>query len=191
MSDFSFRVDGDPVPQGSMRVVPRGKGRFNVVAQNYKELQIWRDRVRSAAEDAMGSRVAYDGPVVLELEFKLPRAKRTHVNAVHVKKPDVDKLARGVLDALSGTVYVDDRQVAKLTAEKDYAGEDGWVGVTIDGWFLLEGLVVVEGANGSAVRSPSGQPADSASPSDEDPPLLGGARGDVRGRSIFSGRDVQ
>jgi Holliday junction resolvase RusA-like endonuclease len=40
------------------------------------------------------------------------------------RKPDIDKLARGVLDALSGVLFHDDAQVIDLRVGKRYAGAD-------------------------------------------------------------------
>lgn len=36
-------------------------------------------------------------------------------------KPDLDNVAKAVLDALNGVVYEDDKQVIKLVAEKQYS----------------------------------------------------------------------
>ena len=36
-------------------------------------------------------------------------------------KPDLDNVAKAVLDALNGVVYADDKQVIKLVAEKKYS----------------------------------------------------------------------
>lgn len=47
-----------------------------------------------------------------------------------LKKPDVDNVAKIILDALNGIAYRDDKQVVELYVKKSYAGESG-VGVTI------------------------------------------------------------
>lgn len=47
-----------------------------------------------------------------------------------LKKPDVDNVAKIILDALNGIAYRDDKQVVELHVKKLYAGESG-VGVTI------------------------------------------------------------
>lgn len=47
-----------------------------------------------------------------------------------LKKPDVDNIAKIILDALNGIAYRDDKQVVTLLVKKSYAGESG-VGVTI------------------------------------------------------------
>lgn len=36
-------------------------------------------------------------------------------------KPDLDNVAKAVLDALNGVIYVDDKQVVRLVAEKKYS----------------------------------------------------------------------
>ncbi len=41
----------------------------------------------------------------------------------HTKKPDLDKLARALKDALKGVLYHDDAQVVVLLARKVYAAE--------------------------------------------------------------------
>jgi Holliday junction resolvase RusA-like endonuclease len=38
-------------------------------------------------------------------------------------KPDLDNVAKAVLDALNGVIYADDKQVIKLVAEKRYSLE--------------------------------------------------------------------
>lgn len=42
-----------------------------------------------------------------------------------VSRPDVDNLAKLVLDAMNGLVYFDDGQVARLVCEKKYSGREG------------------------------------------------------------------
>ena len=71
--------------------------------------------------------------VAVDLRFGLPRPKShfgTGRNAGRLKpsapaypgtKPDVDKLSRAVLDALTGVLWADDSQVVILSAVKVYA----------------------------------------------------------------------
>ena len=40
------------------------------------------------------------------------------------KKPDVDNIAKSILDALNGFVFKDDNQVSKISVEKRYALEE-------------------------------------------------------------------
>jgi Holliday junction resolvase RusA-like endonuclease len=60
-------------------------------------------------------------PVSVVLDFYLERPasipkKRTFI----VVKPDLDKLVRSTLDALTGTVFLDDAQVVELNVRKHY-----------------------------------------------------------------------
>ena len=47
------------------------------------------------------------------------------------KKPDIDNVAKAVLDALNGIAYIDDKQVAQLILSKRY-GETEGIRVYID-----------------------------------------------------------
>ena len=38
-----------------------------------------------------------------------------------IKKPDVDNVAKIILDSISGIVYKDDKQIVKLTVSKKYS----------------------------------------------------------------------
>jgi len=59
-------------------------------------------------------------------QFVRPKSHYTAKGALrdaaprHVGKPDIDKLCRAVLDALTGIAYADDSQVVALDASKVY-----------------------------------------------------------------------
>ena len=62
------------------------------------------------------------GPVRVHVSFYLPKPKSAPKRTIpHVKKPDIDKLMRAILDALKGVVWTDDSQVTSISATKDYA----------------------------------------------------------------------
>ncbi len=72
------------------------------------------------ADDALRNWQQIDGPVTVALEFVLPRPKsapKTRTPAA-TKRPDVDKLARAILDAITGICVADDAQVTHLCAKK-------------------------------------------------------------------------
>lgn len=58
----------------------------------------------------------WDGPIGMRISFGI----KAPLNTKHgyPKSPDLDKLVRGVLDALTGVCYVDDSQVVKIDAQK-------------------------------------------------------------------------
>lgn len=128
-----FRAIGKPEPQGSARAFVRG-GRATVTTDNPK-LHGWRDVVAWTARDAMAGRdLVEDGPVYVMATFSLSRPKSAPKRRVcPTTKPDVDKLSRGLLDALTGVCWRDDSQVVGLTVSKRYCvhGEQpgAWVRV--------------------------------------------------------------
>lgn len=114
-------VSGRPAPQGSKNYLPNGGGK-----ESSRYLAGWRADVRTAFK---GHPVPFDqaGPAYVDLQFVLQRPKnepKSRPTRPHLGKPDVDKLARGVIDALtSAGVFRDDSQVICLTAQKRYAEE--------------------------------------------------------------------
>lgn len=122
---ITFFARGHPRPQGSKRAVSRG--RKTILVEMSKKLPAWRYAVYRAADQAVrirqGDLIA--GPVVVELEFVLPRPKRTSRPDCD-GPPDLDKLCRGVFDALTmAGVIEDDSRVIRLTASKRWARESG------------------------------------------------------------------
>jgi crossover junction endodeoxyribonuclease RusA len=128
-------VRGVPAPQGSKRHVGGGR-----MIEQSKAVGPWREAVR--AETQRARQVAHTSPVVgpvkVELIFRMGRPKShfgTGRKAGNVKpgapkrpaaRPDLDKLARAVLDGLTaGGAWKDDSQVVVLVAEKLYAAGPG------------------------------------------------------------------
>lgn len=130
---IEFTVDGIPAPQGSKRPL-RNKhtGRIHMV-ESSKKLPAWRADVREAATRLMFGGGPLDGAAFVGLIFYLPRPKGhfgTGRNAGLLKpsapayptgRPDIDKLARAVLDAITGVIIRDDAQVVSVSAGKLYA----------------------------------------------------------------------
>jgi crossover junction endodeoxyribonuclease RusA len=118
--ELSFDVLGRPAPQGSKKSI--GNNRF---VEASKFLPAWRNAVKIAAEQAVivNGWARVSGPVELEVMFYLdrpssiPPSKRPQPTV----PPDVDKLIRGVGDALTGVVYDDDSQIIRVLAWKVYA----------------------------------------------------------------------
>lgn len=130
-SDYSFRVHGIPVTQGSARAfLPPGTKLPIVTHDNRAELRSWRDAVASEALRVRGGNGLLDGPVAVTLRFYLPiprsrpRRLRTHSQARKWtwpwRRPDLDKLQRAAMDALIGVLLKDDGQVVRFEARKAY-----------------------------------------------------------------------
>lgn len=130
MSVISFTVPGKPAPQGSKRHVGRG-----ILIESSREVGPWRERIALAAHNAMyvAGQPLLGGAVDVRLEFVMPRPKSTPRDTpAAIKRPDVDKLARAVLDAITSVVIADDSQVVGLRATKRLALPDENPGVDVE-----------------------------------------------------------
>ena len=120
-----IRVDGDPQPKGSVTAFVRGNRAVTVQGgssnKSRKAYAAWAHAVASQA-GAQYDGPLLDGPLHLTVTFWLCRPKTVKRARPHVP-PDTDKLARAVLDPLTGIVWHDDSQVCDLHAQKFYAHE--------------------------------------------------------------------
>jgi crossover junction endodeoxyribonuclease RusA len=117
----TFRAAGIPAPKGSVKAfLPPGWSR-PVLTSDAKGLRGWAAVVRSEAQRHVHA--LYPGAVACWLDFALPRPKALPKRGTkpHVSRPDVDKLARAILDALTGVAWPDDSRVIELHATKRYA----------------------------------------------------------------------
>lgn len=114
--DLRVWVPGAPAPQGSKRHVGRG-----ILVESSKALGPWRDRVAMFA--TASNPTLLTGPVRVDADFVMTRPVSTpkHRTPAAVKRPDLDKLLRGVLDALTGVTWADDSQVVEVFATKRLA----------------------------------------------------------------------
>lgn len=124
---ISFTVKGIPIPQGSMSAFVLktcnacGGGRRAIVTSANAKLKKWRSTVRTEALAAMGFEhpAGKNVPIRIQAVFFLPRAKSNKAFDA-VKKPDLDKLVRALLDGMSEVVFEDDSQVTELHCFKTY-----------------------------------------------------------------------
>lgn len=134
---LSVFVAGTPAPQGSKRPLGRRGGR-HVMVESSKKVKPWRRAIRDAFTKSENIGLGWhDFPVrvfekgtalVVMIVFVMPRpvsTPKTKPTPLAVKRPDVDKLTRAVLDALDSTsgagVFADDSQVITVHAHKRVA----------------------------------------------------------------------
>lgn len=123
-----FSVAGTPVPQGSM-VIMKGRIRHS----DSDRLNGWRNDV--AGECAKAMRIGdlpqwkpWEGPMALVLYFHYQGSPGVPKSTA----PDLDKLVRAVLDALTGVLYVDDKQVTRINCRKVYGADKSGLVVTAE-----------------------------------------------------------
>jgi Holliday junction resolvase RusA-like endonuclease len=129
---YAFWVAGTPVEQGSKTSGLRKDGSPYMRDSNSKKLKPWREQVEAVAKAVRGATLT--GPVEVNMIFAKERPKGhygTGRNADVLKasaprypttKPDIDKLQRSILDALTAAgCFTDDSYVISTTATKIYA----------------------------------------------------------------------
>ena len=117
---MTFTVIGTPAPQGSKRHVGRG-----IMIESSKKLKPWRDSVTHAAMAAHQGAAALDCACVLNVMFFLIRPKAGKKEVAPRRKPDLDKLIRSTMDAITAAgIWTDDSRVVRIFATKLFA--DQW-----------------------------------------------------------------
>lgn len=133
MTEIRFTVHGQPEEKGSTRsfAVPikgstskHGGPKYRAVTTSANpDLKRWEQLVAFEAGHAARGQFLR-GPIGVELVFRLRRPPSVSVKSRPwpTVRPDLDKLARGAIDALSGVLFDDDAQIVTLTVLKRYAG---------------------------------------------------------------------
>jgi crossover junction endodeoxyribonuclease RusA len=124
MRELSFRVNGLPAPQGSKRHVGNGR-----MIEASKKVGPWRAAVFEAV--ASLDFEPFTKECSIEIVFYLEKPK-TVKRILPTVPPDLDKLIRGLLDALTlAHVWIDDALAVDIAAVKIYASEDNQPGAEI------------------------------------------------------------
>ena len=125
-----FWVPGIPRPKGSWKFV-RGKAR-----PSSKYVEKWQAGIGWVAKTAW-RQAPLDPPAAYGVfaNFVVEPPGRTRKDwPFPTSAPDLDKLERTVFDALTGIVYLDDRQVIESGKVERWAATPNDVGVLIQVW---------------------------------------------------------
>jgi Holliday junction resolvase RusA-like endonuclease len=126
---IEFTVPGEPRGKGRPRFSRVGKFTRTYTDAKTKEYET---KVALAATEAMEEHDPLETPVVawMEINVQIPASysKKRRLaclmgEEMPCKKPDLDNVAKGVLDAMNGIVYKDDVQVVRLAVQKHYSTE--------------------------------------------------------------------
>jgi len=148
---LTITVTGTPAPQGSKRGFVNPKTKRVIITEDSAKTKPWRQDVKVAALAAVADRPPFEGPLEVTIAFALPRpgyhfgtgrnagVLKPNAPMYVEKKPDIDKLTRSTLDALTeARVFKDDAQVAALNLVKGYATDPQKPGAVITVMPLLE-----------------------------------------------------
>lgn len=124
-----LEVYGIPEPQGNKTGFVRGnrvvmvEGRRPDARARFKS---WREGVTAAAREwqAEHKAVLLDEPCRLRLVFRMPKPKSASKQRIWPDtRPDVDKLTRAVMDAITGVLITNDSRVCELDVRKTFAAD--------------------------------------------------------------------
>ncbi len=127
MIQYAIKITVKPVPKGRAR---KGRGGFYTPKPTRSFEQIIRGEFM-----AKHRKPCLEGPLELYLRFIMPVPLKARdcfqrIGQPHSIKPDVDNLVKAVKDALKGIAWIDDAQVAELTALKVW-GHPGSVSICV------------------------------------------------------------
>jgi Holliday junction resolvase RusA-like endonuclease len=130
---ITFAVPG--VPQGKHRPRFARRGKY---VHTYKAAEDEKREsvIRIAYYKAAGDIGPYSGPIAIWIDamYSIPQSwskKRKLDPGPKISKPDIDNIAKSVLDGLNGLAFVDDAQIIHLSSKKRW-GEWDKTYVTID-----------------------------------------------------------
>ena len=131
---YGFFVPGEPKAQPRVKAARRG-GFVKVYTPGTADE--WKNAIRVTARQFMPSEKLM-GPLYLRLVFAMPRPQRLQAKKYaqetsrpHTSKPDIDNLAKAVMDSLDEW-WGDDDQVVMIQASKWYARVGAESGVDIN-----------------------------------------------------------
>ena len=115
---LSFTVMGPPAVKGSTFAFANRRGRV-ITKQDSKNGKAWARSVAIIAASFGRPMIPKGTGVIVDVVYEFEPPIRLGRSDPCVR-PDVDKLARALLDALTGVVYHDDGQVVDLHVTKIY-----------------------------------------------------------------------
>lgn len=135
-------IYGEPVPQGRPKVARIGN---RVVAYDPPKSRKYKDLVKLWATTQLkkvdGFKM-FSGAVCVDITFHLPIPpswpKYKKLDAEYgvlrpTKKPDIDNLYKGLIDALTGITWKDDSIITDASLKKRYTADTSRTEITIKG----------------------------------------------------------
>ena len=126
MLSFSLHMEGKPIPKGRPRLGKRS-------TYTPEKTRVYEKTLRNKAIDMLKNSAPYPSAVRVSIlvkvktgdEIKKPMRESAYAGKIRpTKRPDIDNIAKTILDALNGVVFRDDSQVVELFASKAYNDKD-------------------------------------------------------------------
>lgn len=127
MKKFNITIPITPVPKARPRFTRYGHTYTPKKTADYEKAiaEYWRQATHNFQYDR-------EQALIVNLVFGMPIPKSTSKSKTELmangtirptKKPDVDNLAKAVMDGLNGVAWADDSQVVRVSIYKEYAKE--------------------------------------------------------------------
>ncbi len=120
--EIKFTIEGIPIGKGRPRFFRKGNFVGTYTPENTRSWEAvirWYCRMHRPLTIPMG-------PAIIFLTFNMPRPKSLPKKTKHhVKKPDLDNMAKAVLDAMQGSFFHSDSQIVFMGIGKQYAEHPG------------------------------------------------------------------
>ena len=128
-------VRGDPIPQPRPRITVRGRHGVAYVPRGHA-IHAWRAAIREEMERCV-SQSEQEFPirgvslhVMMSFYLRKPKSNR---KTLPISRPDLDNLAKAVLDAGNGVIWRDDSQVTTVVMSKRWHDKPGvWLEISED-----------------------------------------------------------
>ena len=124
MEKVVVSIPAEPIAQGRPRLSSRGGF---ARAYDPPKSRSWKAFVADYASKAMqdaGIAELLEGPLSIRIRFAFPLPKSQHRKTKpvprqwHMKRPDLDNLYKGVIDACEGVIYHRDSEIVKVVMDK-------------------------------------------------------------------------
>lgn len=141
MKEIRFSVPGDPIGQGRPRFTRKNRIPYDPPKSKQYKAKVQREFQKVYR----GKPFKGDIGVAITAWFGVPKSYTVKrklaclqgVERPH-KKPDADNIEKGLLDALNGLAYLDDKQIIELQISKRYAQTgQGRVDVKIEEYDMI------------------------------------------------------
>ncbi len=129
---LSMFIPGVPVPQPRPRITVRGRHGVAYVPRDHP-IHEWRKKIADRMRREMGTCSPVSGVSLrVVMEFYLPQPA-SNKKPLPIGRPDLDNLAKAVLDAGNGLIWRDDSQVTTLATSKRWHDKPGvWLMISED-----------------------------------------------------------
>lgn len=118
---IEFELQIDPIPQPRPKARRIGPG-IQIYTPNSGPIKAYKAAIVAAFKHVAGEDFEpLKGPLCLIIGFIFERPQARMKEEAHIIKPDLDNLAKGVMDALNGTAWHDDSQIVNLSLTKQWA----------------------------------------------------------------------